>query len=525
MFGKVLIANRGEIAVRIIRACRELGVRTVAVYSEADRRALHVRQADEAYAIGPSLARDSYLRGDRILEAARRSGAEAVHPGYGFLAENAGFARACEAAGLVFVGPPASAIAAMGDKVAARRLMQRAGVAVIPGTGTSSSAPGGGPAGALSDAELLEEAGRVGFPLFVKAAAGGGGKGMRLVRSHEELQRALGAARREAAKAFGDDEVYLERALTGARHVEIQILADGQGQTVHLGERDCSIQRRHQKLVEECPSPALDDDLRQRMGEVAVQAARAVGYVNAGTVEFLLDADRRFYFLEMNTRIQVEHPVTEAVTGLDLVHEQLRIAAGESLRHRQEDVQMRGWAIECRISAEDPANDFLPASGRVIRLFQPGGPGIRLDSGIQEGLEVSLYYDPLLAKLIAWGHTRQEAIRRMAGALAEFRIVGLPTSIPFHRWLMGEASFVQGDYDTSFLEAVPPLVAADPEADADGESLARLAAIVATLLSHERRQQVRPAALPCDEEASAGGWRRPEGQGWRLAGRWEAMGR
>ena len=516
MFTKVLIANRGEIAVRIIRACRELGVRTVAVYSEADRRALHVRQADEAYAIGPALARESYLHAGRILDAARRSGAEALHPGYGFLAENAGFARACETAGVVFVGPPPGAIAAMGDKMAARRLMQEAGVPVIPGTAAGKDQ-------GLADAELLAEADSVGFPLFVKAAAGGGGKGMRLVHSRDELERALGAARREAAKAFGDDTVYLERALTRARHVEIQVLADGQGQAIHLGERECSIQRRHQKLVEECPSPAVDEELRQRMGQVAVQAAQAVGYVGAGTVEFLL-ARGDFYFLEMNTLIQVEHPITEAVTGVDLVQEQLRIASGEPLRHRQEDVRMRGWAIECRITAEDPFNDFLPASGRVIRLFPPGGPGIRLDSGIQEGLEVSLYYDPLLAKLIAWGHTREEAIRRLAGALAEYRIVGLPTSIPFHRWLMARHDFQRGDYDTSFLDGAGPF-SGDAAVEEDEEHHGRLAAIVATLLSHEQRRRARPAASPCEEGDAGGAWRRPEGQSWRLAGRREAMER
>lgn len=519
MFKKVLIANRGEIAVRVIRACRELGVRTVAVYSEADRRALHVRQADEAYALGPAPARESYLHVERILDAARRSGAEAIHPGYGFLAENAGFARACEVAGFVFVGPPPAAIAAMGDKVEARRLMQAAGVPVIPGTG----------ADALSDDDLLAEGERIGYPLFVKAAAGGGGKGMRLVEHARDLERALGAARREADKAFGDDTVYLEKALTGARHVEIQVLADNEGNTIHLGERECSIQRRHQKLVEECPSPAVDEALRQRMGQVAVQAARAVGYTNAGTVEFLLAPGHGgrsdFYFLEMNTRIQVEHPITEAVTGVDLVHEQLRIAAGEPLRHRQEDIEMRGWAIECRITAEDPANDFLPASGRVIRLFQPGGPGIRLDSGIQEGLEVSLYYDPLLAKLVAWGHTRTEAIGRMAGALAEYRIVGLPTSIPFHRWVMAGATFASGQYDTSFLEAAEPSLEEEVGGEGEEGHLARLAAIVATVLSHERQWRMQPARRPCDEVEEGGTWRRPEGQGWRLAGRWEAMGR
>ncbi len=506
MFRKLLIANRGEIAVRIVRACRALGVATVALYSEADRRALHVRYADEAYPIGPALARDSYLRIDRILDAARRSGADAIHPGYGFLSENPAFAAACQEAGLTFVGPPASAIAAMGDKVAARRLMQGAGVPVIPGSGTD-----------LPDAEILAQAGRIGFPLFVKAAAGGGGKGMRLVESPGTLERALGAARREALKAFGDDRVYLERAIEGARHVEIQVLADAHGQAIHLGERECSIQRRHQKLVEEAPSPAVDEALRQRMGQVAVRAAVAVGYANAGTLEFLLDRERNFYFLEMNTRLQVEHPVTEAITGLDLVKEQLRLAAGEPLRHRQEEITLRGWAIECRITAEDPFNGFLPASGRVIRLFQPSGPGIRLDSGIDEGLEISPFYDPLLAKLIAWGRDRDEAVQRLRGALREYRIVGLPTALPFHRWLMDHERFLSGAYDTSFLDEHFAL------AQPGGEDHRPLAAIVATLLSHEQRQRPQAAAVPCDDTAASSGWK-PD-RAWKLAGRWEALGR
>jgi acetyl-CoA carboxylase biotin carboxylase subunit len=514
MFTKVLIANRGEIAVRILRACRELGIRTVAVYSEADRQSLHVRYADEAYPIGPALASKSYLRLDLIVDVARRSGAEAVHPGYGFLAENAEFAAACAGAGVTFIGPPASAIAAMGDKVEARQRMQAAGVPVIPGTEPApSSASGQG----LRDEQVVSEAGRIGFPLFVKAAAGGGGKGMRLVQGPEELASALGAARREAQKAFADDRVYLERAIQGARHVEIQVLADSQGNIIHLGERECSIQRRHQKLVEESPSPAVDEELRQRMGQVAVQAAAAVGYVNAGTVEFLLGRDGSFYFLEMNTRLQVEHPITEAVTGLDIVKEQLRIAAGEPLRLRQEDVQVHGWAIECRITAEDPYNSFLPAGGRIIRLFQPGGPGVRLDSGVQEGLEVSLYYDPLLAKLIAWGETRAVAISRMRGALRECRIVGVPTSIPFHQWVMEHETFLAGEYDTSFLEASFSL------AEPDREQNRSLAAIVATLLSHEQRQRVRLAAAPCPEGNGGSAW--ASTQSWKMAGRWEALGR
>jgi acetyl-CoA carboxylase biotin carboxylase subunit len=505
MLHKVLIANRGEIAVRILRACRELGLRTVAVYSEADRRALHVRHADEAYPIGPALARDSYLRGDRLLDVARASGADAIHPGYGFLAENAGFAAACAEAGVTFVGPPASAIAAMGDKVEARRRMQAAGVPVIPGTESE-----------LRDEQILLEAGRVGFPLFVKAAAGGGGKGMRLVQRASQLERALGQARREALKAFGDDRVYLERAVPRARHVEIQVLADAHGSVIHLGERDCSIQRRHQKLVEESPSPAVNDDLRQRMGAVAVRAAEAVGYINAGTVEFLLDRDRDFYFLEMNTRLQVEHPITEAVTGVDIVKEQLRLAAGAPLHHRQEDIRPRGHALECRITAEDPFNNFLPAAGRIIRLFQPSGPGVRVDGGIEEGLEVSTFYDSLLAKLVVWGESREAAVQRAASALSEYRIVGLPTSIPFHQWVMGNEPFRRGEYETSFLGEHFSLVEPDREADR------ALAALVATLLSHEQRQHARLAVSPAEPGDSGTGWR--PGRAWKMAGRWEAMG-
>jgi acetyl-CoA carboxylase biotin carboxylase subunit len=504
MLQKVLIANRGEIAVRILRACRELGLRTVAVYSEPDRRAPHVRLADEAYPVGPALARDSYLRGDRLLDVARASGADAIHPGYGFLAENADFAAACAEAGVVFIGPPASAIAAMGDKVEARRRMQAAGVPVIPGTETD-----------LQDDQILSEAGRVGFPLFVKAAAGGGGKGMRLVQQAGQLERALGQARREAMKAFGDDRVYLERAVAGARHIEIQILADAHGTVIHLGERDCSIQRRHQKLVEEAPSPAVDEDLRQRMGAVAVRAAETVGYTNAGTVEFLLDRDRHFYFLEMNTRLQVEHPITEAVTGVDIVKEQLRLAAGEPLRHRQEDIRSWGHALECRITAEDPFNSFLPAAGRIIRLFQPGGPGVRVDSGIEEGLEISTFYDSLLAKLIVWGESREAAIQRAASALGEYRVVGLPTSIPFHQWVMNHDAFLHGEYDTTFLADQYSLAEPDREANRP------LAALVSALLSHEQRQRTPLTASRMEGDGGTV-WR--SDRAWKMAGRWEAMG-
>jgi acetyl-CoA carboxylase biotin carboxylase subunit len=519
-FRKVLIANRGEIAVRIVRACREMGVQAVAVYSDADRGALHVRLADEAYPIGPAPARDSYLRIDRLIDAARESSAEAVHPGYGFLSENAEFADACRRAGIVFVGPPASAIASMGDKLAARRLVEAAGVPIIPGTRTN-----------LGDDDLLAAGTRLGFPVLIKAAAGGGGRGMRLASDFGELQNALPIARREARNAFGDGRVYLEKVIEGAHHVEIQVLADAHGHVIHLGERECSVQRRHQKLIEESPSPAVDDELRRRMGDVAVKAAAEVGYVNAGTVEFLLDRDRNFYFLEMNTRIQVEHPVTEMVTGIDMVKEQLRIAWGEPLGYGQDDVSARGWAIECRITAEDPFQGFLPVTGRIIRLHVPDGPGIRVDSGIDECLQVSLHYDPLLAKLIASGNTRQEALGRMRRALREYRIVGVQTSLPFHQWAMSDERFVQSTYDTPFL---PDDFSLDPPGEEEGRTMA---AIVATLVGHELRRGGQAAPAGCSEpgqppedlHGQAGAWK-PSGEvgdstsRWRLAGRWEALG-
>lgn len=475
MYRKVLIANRGEIAVRILRACRELGLQTVAVYSEADRSALHVRYADEARCIGPAPSRESYLRIDRILDAARETGAEAIHPGYGFLAENPRFAAACDQAGIAFIGPPAGAIAAMGDKVMARRLMLQAGVPVVPGTEQD-----------LDDAALLSDAARIGFPLFIKAAAGGGGRGMRFVRDRAELADALGAARGEAFSAFGDDRVYLEKAIEHPHHVEVQILADGHGHAIHLGERECSVQRRHQKLIEESPSPTAGDELRRRMGEIAVRAAAAAGYVNAGTVEFLLDQDGMFYFLEMNARLQVEHPVTECVTGVDIVVEQLRLAAGEPLRYTQDQVRPRGWALECRITAEDPFADFIPHSGQVTGLVQPGGPGVRVDSGLYDGCIVSPHYDSLLAKLITWGETREEAIRRMRRALGEYRIVGLPTTIPFHQQVMEAPAFVDGCYDTSFLERFVLSGAQNREREE--------AAVLAAALVHHRQGAERPAS-------------------------------
>ncbi|NUQ20417.1 MAG: acetyl-CoA carboxylase biotin carboxylase subunit, partial [Gemmatimonadaceae bacterium] len=421
MFSKVLVANRGEIALRVIRACRELGVRTVAVYSEADAGAPHVREADEAVLIGSPPSSESYLKGERIIEAAKRTGAEAIHPGYGFLSEREWFARAVRDAGLVFVGPPAEAIAATGSKTAARQLAIAANVPVVPGTTE-----------ALRDAaEAAEVANRYGYPVLLKAAAGGGGKGMRVVREERELSPSLDAARREAKSSFGDDAVYVEKYVEGPRHVEIQVLGDAHGKMLSLGERECSVQRRHQKMIEEAPSVAVSPALRREMGDAAVRFATAAGYVNAGTCEFLLDRDGKFYFLEMNTRVQVEHPVTELVTGIDIVQWQLRIASGEKLPFVQADIAPRGWAIECRITSEDPANGFLPSTGRISYLHVPGGPGVRWDGGIETGSEVGLFYDPMLAKLIVWAETREAAIARMHRALLELTIEGVDSSRDF----------------------------------------------------------------------------------------------
>ena len=465
-FSKILIANRGEVAVRVIRACRELGIATVAVYSEADREALHVLMADEAVCLGPPAARESYLAVEKLVRAARESGAEAVHPGYGFLSENAAFAEACQAAGVVFIGPPPAAISAMGDKTAARRTARRMGVPVVPGT----SEPVG------DDAEAARVAREVGYPVMLKAAMGGGGKGMRLVRSEGELASALRLARSEARSAFGDGAVYVERYLEEPRHIEIQVLADGHGTTIHLGERECSIQRRHQKLVEESPSPFVDAALRARMGEAAVKVAAAVGYVNAGTVEFLVDAQKNFYFLEMNTRLQVEHPVTEMATGIDLVKEQIRIAAGEKLGYGQADVKWNGWAIECRIYAEDPYRNFMPSPGTLTTLRAPGGPWVRDDSGVYEGATIPIHYDPLISKLIVWGPDRTEAIRRMARALAEYHIAGVQTTVPILRQIMSDADFVAGRLSTHFLER---LLAGRPQAKGRYRTVALIAATLA----------------------------------------------
>ncbi|HUE77724.1 MAG TPA: acetyl-CoA carboxylase biotin carboxylase subunit [Longimicrobiales bacterium] len=494
MLKKVLVANRGEIALRIIRACHELGIEPVAVCSEADRRAAHVLAAGEFVLLGPAAATESYLNVERLLEAARDRGCDAVHPGYGFLAERASFARAVEEAGLVFVGPSSSAIEAMGDKTRARQAMIAAGVPVVPGTAE--------PLADAADAERT--AAEVGYPVMLKAAAGGGGKGMRVVRDPAELTSSFEAASREARAAFGDGSVYVERYLDGPRHIEIQVLADARGHTIHLGERECSIQRRHQKMIEEAPSPAITPELRGAMGEAAVAAAEAVGYRNAGTVEFLFQ-DGAFFFLEMNTRIQVEHPVTELVTGVDLVQWQLRIAAGEALTLTQDEVRMSGHAIECRITSEDPGNGFLPSTGRIDLLHVPAGPGVRWDGGVQEGDEVSLHYDPMLAKLVVHAPTRDLAVARMARALAELRIVGVETSATFHRRVLAEDDFRAGRLDIRYLERHPALTTAAPT-----EEAVRAAAIAAALLEEEdaaRRDAPRVEAGGPGSRWRDTGWR------------------
>jgi acetyl-CoA carboxylase biotin carboxylase subunit len=503
MFKKVLVANRGEIAVRILRACRELGIESVAVYSEADRNALHVRYADEAYLLGPAPARESYLRADKIIDIARKCGANAIHPGYGFLAERESFAAACADAGIVFIGPRPSAIAAMGDKMVARETVLAAGVPVVPGTeGTAS----------MRDEELLAAAPKIGFPLLIKASAGGGGKGMREVDSLEEMPGLLSAARREAESAFGDGNVYLEKLLEGARHIEIQIMADAHGNVIHLGERDCSLQRRHQKLIEEAPSPFMDAALREKIGGVAVRAAKAVQYLNAGTIEFLVDKDKNFFFLEMNTRLQVEHPVTEAVTGVDIVAEQMRIARGRQLSYKQEDIHLRGHALECRINAEDPYNNFMPSTGRITHSLLPTGPGVRIDTGVYPGFEITPYYDPMIGKLIVWGETRGQAILRMRRALEEYRIVGVRTNVPFHQMMMNSHRFMGGQYDTRFVEerfSLPGTPGQHSSYNPD------IAAVFATLVTHADNQRSAEFVQRNERDTS----------NWKWMGRWERMHR
>ena len=447
MFKKVLIANRGEIALRIIRVCKQLGIKTVAVYSQADRDSLHVRFADEAVCIGPPPGRESYLKIPRIIAAAEITGADAIHPGYGFLAENAGFAEICTTSAIKFIGPTPAMISAMGDKSVAKETMRKAGVPVVPGSESEIASAG----------EALEIARAIGYPVIIKASAGGGGRGMRIVREDAEMENAFGTARHEAEQAFSNPGVYLEKYIEQPRHVELQVFGDEHGNVMHLGERDCSVQRRHQKLIEESPSPVVDDELRAAMGEAALKGCRAVNYVNAGTIEFLVDKDRNFYFMEMNTRIQVEHPVTEQVTGHDLIKLQLRIAAGERLPKKK--IVQRGHAIECRINAEDPAHDFRPSPGKITDFHMPGGFGVRVDTHAYAGYSVPPYYDSLTAKLVVYAQTREGAINKMAGALEEFVIEGIKTTIPFHRQVMQNEKFRSGKFDTSFLETfvfVPP---------------------------------------------------------------------
>jgi acetyl-CoA carboxylase biotin carboxylase subunit len=466
MFRKILIANRGEIAVRVIRACREMGIQSVAVYSDVDRAALHVRKADEAYHLGPAAASESYLNIEKIIGVAKRADADAIHPGYGFLSENSRFAHACAEAGIKFIGPTAAAMEMMGSKTRARQNMEKAKVPFVPGTSR----------GVASPKEAAEAADKIGYPVMLKAAAGGGGKGMRLVQNPNELQAALETAQSEAQRAFGDGEVYIEKAIINPRHIEMQVLADEHGNTVYLGERECSIQRRHQKVLEEAPSPIVDPDMRQRMGEVAVRVAQAASYTNAGTIEFLVDQQKNFYFLEMNTRLQVEHPVTELTTGLDLVHLQIRIAAGEELPFTQQDVKLRGHAIECRIYAEDPDNNFFPSPGKITLLLAPSGPGIRRDSGMYEGWTVPIDYDPLLAKLIGYGTDRAQATSRLVRALNEYFVGGIKTNISLFRRILSDPNFAAGRLDTGYLDR---LLAQAPAAAPDDARTAEVAAIAA----------------------------------------------
>ncbi len=501
---KVLVANRGEIAVRILRACRDLRLATVAVYSECDRGALHVRLADEAYAIGPSPSAESYLRIDKLIDVARRSGADAVHPGYGFLAENEDFAAACRDAGLVFVGPTPDAIALMGSKTAARQAAIAAGVPVVPGTYE--------PLGeTVSDAEMVAIAARIGYPVMVKAVAGGGGKGLRVVEDATELAGAVRAARSEAGSAFGDSAVYFERRLRHPRHIEVQLLADTHGTVIPFVERECSIQRRHQKVVEESPSTRVSPDLRARLTAAASAVARSVGYTNAGTIEFLLDEDGSFYFLEMNTRLQVEHPITEMVTGVDLAQWQLRIAEGERLTlDPAACVSPAGHAIECRIYAEDPDNGFLPSPGRILGLTVPGGPGVRDDSAVFEGWEVPIHYDPMISKLVAWGADRPQAIARMRRALREYEVRGIRTTVPFFRWLLEQPDFLEGNFDTTYIDRLMPLRAGDPFAPPSTQD-EELAAVAAALHAY---------GVALDSAAKGTG---PGAGAWKLRAREEGV--
>jgi acetyl-CoA carboxylase biotin carboxylase subunit len=501
MFDKILVANRGEIAVRIIRTLHEMGITSVAIHSDADRNAHHVRVADEAFRVGPAPSAESYLRIDRIIEIARETGARAIHPGYGFLAENAGFAAACEKAGLAFIGPPASVIAALGDKVEARRIAERAGAPTVPG---SEPLP--------DDPKAAEKVARtIGYPVILKAAGGGGGKGMRIVGGRKELASSLALTRGEAQAAFSNPDIYVERYIENPRHVEVQILADANGNAVWLGERECSIQRRHQKLIEETPSPAVDEALRARMGEAAVAVATEAGYIGAGTVEFLLAPDGTFYFLEVNARLQVEHPVTEWVTGLDLVREMIEIAAGRRLELTQDRVPRSGSAIECRICTEDSALNFAPSTGAVTDLRLPEGPFVRSDFGLLPGSEVSVHYDPLVGKIIAWGRTREEARIRLVRAVDEFRLSGVITNQPFHAWALAHPAFIAGDTDTGFIDRH-----FRPEELAEDASLVRAALLAAAVQAYDDRRKLRE---PQDGRPLST-WRRGTARWSRGGSRW-----
>jgi acetyl-CoA carboxylase biotin carboxylase subunit len=493
-FQKVLIANRGEIAVRIIRACRDLGLSPIAVFSSADRDALHMQMADQAWFIGEAASSASYLSIEKILEAARKSGAQAIHPGYGFLAENAHFARAVGEAGMTFIGPSPESMELMGSKTSARDAAERAGAPIVPGT-----------ANKLADIEEAEAtAATVGYPIMLKAAAGGGGKGMRIVRSVEDLRSAFAMAEAEAQASFGDKSLYIEKLIERPRHIEIQIAADRHGNIVHLGERECSVQRRHQKVIEECPASFDDPALRERMGQAAVSIARSAGYYSLGTLEFLVDANRDFYFLEMNTRLQVEHPVTEMVTGVDLVCEQIRIAAGEALSFTQDEVRWSGSAIECRIYAEDPAHNFMPSPGRIRKLNRPSGPGIRDDSGVYEGWEVPIHYDPMVSKLIAWGATRTEAIARLERALAEYHIIGIRTTIPFFQKVLKDEEFISGEIDTGYIARLLERSPLTPETESDELSEAAIAGMLAAASNFTAQERTRAARSANSRSASNG---------------------
>jgi acetyl-CoA carboxylase biotin carboxylase subunit len=509
MFKKILIANRGEIAVRVIRACRELGITSVAVYSDVDRASLHVRKADEAYHIGPPAAAESYLNFAKILEVAKRSGADAIHPGYGFLSENAKFAQACVGAGVKFIGPTAASMEMMGSKTRARQEMEKARIPFVPGTSK----------GLESAEQARQVAAKIGYPVMLKAAAGGGGKGMRLVHAAEELKPALEAAQSEAERAFGDREVYIEKAIVNPRHIEMQVLADEHGNTVYLGERECSIQRRHQKVLEESPSPIVDPDMRRRMGEVAVRVAKAAGYTNAGTVEFLVDQGKNFYFLEMNTRLQVEHPVTELITGLDLVHLQIRVAAGEKLPFQQEDVHVRGHAIECRIYAEDPDNNYFPSPGKITLLLSPSGPGIRRDSGMYEGWTVPIDYDPLLAKLIGYGTDRAQAISRLMRALHEYFVGGIKTNISLFRRILSDPHFQAGKVDTGYLDRL--MKSKPPEVQGGHPEVAAIAAGIFAMLDPGSAVVGNGNLFPKTADKTVSG---SAASGWKRAARIEGLG-